>query len=89
MKATFAGTLFCCVFLLTSTFTGGQAAEDEQCSDPKAVYRSCGTACRATCQNRQTANCAAVCVPGCFCKPNYIYDEESKKCVTIRNCPRH
>ncbi|KAJ8951325.1 hypothetical protein NQ318_008229 [Aromia moschata] len=58
--------------------------DHEPCPDPNAERNTCGSACEATCQNRQYANCIQVCVDGCFCKPDYIKDEESKKCTALR-----
>ncbi|XP_018574838.1 chymotrypsin-elastase inhibitor ixodidin [Anoplophora glabripennis] len=81
------GSVCYLLFFITALCSGGEASD--QCEDPNAYYTECGTACRATCQNRQYGNCIALCVPGCFCKRNYILNEDSGKCVTIRNCPRY
>ncbi|KAJ8924645.1 hypothetical protein NQ315_000796 [Exocentrus adspersus] len=93
MKVILACTLFC-VLIFALTFSVAQAADDDddddyQCGDPNAVYLSCGTACRATCQGRKRVSCMQYCVRGCFCKPHFIFDEELGKCVTFRDCSQY
>ncbi|XP_028142928.1 chymotrypsin inhibitor Ani s 6-like [Diabrotica virgifera virgifera] len=32
--------------------------------------------------------CVQVCLPFCVCKPGFLRDAKTKKCVPIRSCPR-
>ncbi|KAJ8924646.1 hypothetical protein NQ315_000797 [Exocentrus adspersus] len=74
-----------CVVLFALTFSDGKA--DDVCEDPNAMYKSCGTACPVTCQKRQVGVCIEVCLKGCFCKPPFILDEVSGRCVRSSDCP--
>ncbi|XP_077285527.1 zonadhesin-like [Arctopsyche grandis] len=56
------------------------------CSNPNEVYRSCGTACEPTCDNK-TPMCTFQCVSGCFCKDGYIRNNK-KQCIPIDTCPK-
>ncbi|PRD33210.1 UNVERIFIED_CONTAM: Vwf [Trichonephila clavipes] len=56
------------------------------CGDNE-VFKECGTACPATCNNRTTSRpCPAVCVKGCFCRVGYVRDPLGK-CVLPAACP--
>ncbi|XP_075462314.1 inducible metalloproteinase inhibitor protein-like [Ascaphus truei] len=47
----------------------------------------CGRACPITCANHKekTPACTRLCVPGCFCKKNYL-PNSSGDCVPVRDC---
>lgn len=53
--------------------------EDEQ-------YLECGSPCQPTCVDPIPSFCAAMCLPGCFCKQGLIRNAKGK-CVRFGNCP--
>ncbi|XP_077312345.1 uncharacterized protein LOC143933353 [Lithobates pipiens] len=62
-----------------------------QCKHPNQVWSSCGTACPDNCQNYRDVNrpCITMCVPGCFCRKPYIFQNgKSGPCTHFRSCPR-
>jgi hypothetical protein len=56
------------------------------CGD-NAEYRSCGTACPATCANPNAPDqpCTRQCVMGCFCKEGF-FKNAMGKCVSMQMC---
>ncbi|KAL3275997.1 hypothetical protein HHI36_020728 [Cryptolaemus montrouzieri] len=78
---------YCPLFVLIVVCVGF-SSQDPVCGTNE-IYDKCGSTCVATCQNRQFAHCSPDCVPDCYCKSNYIRDEDSKKCVLVRDCPRY
>jgi len=50
------------------------------------IFRSCGTACPATCSNPHPSPvCTRNCVIGCFCKEGYLRNAQGA-CVETRSC---
>ncbi|KAJ8924765.1 hypothetical protein NQ315_000918 [Exocentrus adspersus] len=84
MKATLVCTLFS-LLVLAAVFSTSQAAAASDCEDPNAFYNTCGSACPPSCQKKQTG-CIDVCVPSCACKADYIFDEDTEKCVEKTSC---
>ncbi|KAJ8924666.1 hypothetical protein NQ315_000817 [Exocentrus adspersus] len=72
-----------CLLFFSIILSDGQA--DVSCDDPNSVQNGCGSACPPTCQQKQRG-CIQVCVGGCFCRENYILDEETNKCVEEQSC---
>lgn len=70
--------------------SSGRCVRMDQCQNNRcpenAVYKSCGTPCPDSCQNRGRI-CAQICSPGCFCKEGYIRDEVSDRCIPESQCP--
>ncbi|XP_035227821.1 zonadhesin-like, partial [Stegodyphus dumicola] len=65
------------------------------CVDPKECskicgryeeYKECGTACPATCTNRNPI-CTKQCVKGCFCKKSFLRSENGT-CIPSNQCPK-
>ncbi|KAF7287535.1 hypothetical protein GWI33_005900 [Rhynchophorus ferrugineus] len=54
---------------------------------PNEVYKSCGTACPATC-SRTPEVCIEVCREGCFCKDGYVRSDDTGLCIPRSACPR-
>ncbi|XP_073426614.1 serine protease inhibitor swm-1-like [Dendrobates tinctorius] len=65
-------TLLFMVIAAQSTATRCKADEE---------YNDCGSACPPTCNSRSPI-CAAVCVPGCFCKKGTIRNDKGE-CVKV------
>ncbi|KAG8183312.1 hypothetical protein JTE90_002804 [Oedothorax gibbosus] len=71
----------------------GRCVEPYQCP-PKEIcliegeeYTDCGSACPLTCSNKDDPPpCTKQCVPGCFCKPGLVRNEEGR-CVEPTKCP--
>ncbi|XP_063923424.1 von Willebrand factor-like [Zophobas morio] len=55
--------------------------------EKNAVYNACGTACPPTCTEPQKT-CGKQCVRGCFCKKNYVIDDNTGRCIKKVNCPK-
>jgi len=58
----------------------------------REVYKSCGTACPATCTNYELLksgklNCLDVCKTGCFCEDGLVRDETTQQCIPYNECP--
>ncbi|XP_050076006.1 chymotrypsin-elastase inhibitor ixodidin-like [Anopheles maculipalpis] len=52
------------------------------------VYKQCGTACPATCDNMDTVQaCTKQCVAGCFCVDGYVLNDKGQ-CVPKCLCPK-
>ncbi|XP_076823877.1 von Willebrand factor-like isoform X2 [Clavelina lepadiformis] len=60
----------------------------EFCAKPcpsNLIYKECGSACQATCHNKnQDLMCTSQCVDGCFCPPGTYLDGD--KCVKDEEC---
>uniref|UniRef100_A0A8C5WH93 VWFD domain-containing protein n=1 Tax=Leptobrachium leishanense TaxID=445787 RepID=A0A8C5WH93_9ANUR len=56
----------------------------QQCP-PNSHYEHCGTACPATCVNKNSpSTCKLPCTEGCICNPGYVlYD---RTCVPVHEC---
>ncbi|XP_040183081.1 von Willebrand factor-like isoform X2 [Rana temporaria] len=62
---------------------------DAECP-PDQVYNECGSACYSPCGGRDPdVECTQQCVPGCFCKPGFMFLEGSNetKCVPCNPTP--
>ncbi|XP_035917182.1 chymotrypsin-elastase inhibitor ixodidin-like isoform X1 [Anopheles stephensi] len=52
------------------------------------VYKQCGTACPATCDNMDTVQgCTKQCVAGCFCVDGYVLNDKGQ-CIPKCLCPK-
>nr|WIM01334.1 zonadhesin-like protein 1A [Limnephilus flavicornis] len=56
-----------------------------KCTKANQVYKSCGTRCPPTCDNRFPI-CTKECFPGCACKDGYILNNGN--CILVANCPK-
>ncbi|KAJ8951324.1 hypothetical protein NQ318_008228 [Aromia moschata] len=54
------------------------------CIDPNSERTLRGTACEATCQQKEKVSCLDLCVEGCFCKQGFIKDEVSNRCIRTK-----
>lgn len=52
---------------------------------PDQEYQECGSACSATCDNRNPKACTLQCVPQCVCRDNLVRRGDGA-CVTIDKC---
>ena len=57
-----------------------------QCPIRGQVFRQCGSACEATCRNRNPI-CITVCQPGCSCPAGQVINEKTRSCVPQNRCP--
>jgi len=60
------------------------------CMRDNEVYNQCGTACPQTCDSGIPA-CDKQCVQGCFCKPNFVRQDNStsSQCIELNKCKVH
>ncbi|XP_077284921.1 zonadhesin-like [Arctopsyche grandis] len=54
------------------------------CSNPNEVFKTCGTKCQPTCDDR-TPVCTKDCAEGCFCKDGFI--RHLGQCIPVEECP--
>ncbi|GBP26744.1 von Willebrand factor [Eumeta japonica] len=55
---------------------------------PNSLYNECGTACPRTCANKdKRLACTAQCVPGCFCLPGFVLNDNGD-CILEAFCPK-
>ncbi|XP_073426616.1 von Willebrand factor-like [Dendrobates tinctorius] len=76
-----SAVLLASLTLLLMVFTAQSAAT--RCKTGEE-HNDCGSACPPTCKNRSPI-CAAVCVPGCFCKNGTIRNDKGE-CVMVEKC---
>ncbi|XP_045463177.1 chymotrypsin inhibitor [Harmonia axyridis] len=72
------------IFFLVLVALTGFSYQEPICGENEEY--ACRSTCVSTCQNLQFANCAPECEWGCYCKSNYIRNEEGGKCVLVRDC---
>ena len=65
---------------------------EQQCTVEGQVYKQCGppVECHPTCSN-PNPSClqgADVCVPGCVCPQNTVFDEIHNECVPLSQCSK-
>ncbi|KAF5285389.1 hypothetical protein FQR65_LT13241 [Abscondita terminalis] len=70
-----------------------QCVHEKDCSPEcgeNEEYRQCSDKlCKITCENiGQPMICAQACIPGCSCKPDYIYDKDQNKCIHKSFCSK-
>ncbi|XP_031339683.1 zonadhesin-like [Photinus pyralis] len=59
----------------------------EECGENEVFMVCSDILCRTTCKNfGKTVICPKICVPGCSCKPGFIWDELQRKCVRRSHC---
>lgn len=62
---------------------------EEHCSDPNAVFDSCGNVCPRTCLDKDSRHriCPATCLKsgGCVCKPGYVENSQGM-CILPEKC---
>ncbi|KAJ1132150.1 hypothetical protein NDU88_010477 [Pleurodeles waltl] len=77
--------LFVLVVVLTTMLWIGKC--DEECGK-NMEYSKCGSSCPMTCDDVANLSgakmCAAMCVPGCFCKTGFVLNDG--KCIPKSNC---
>ncbi|XP_077288713.1 zonadhesin-like [Arctopsyche grandis] len=63
---------------------------EKHCSDPNAVFDSCGNVCPTTCSNKDSRHkiCPGTCLKsgGCVCKPGYVENSQGL-CIPPEKCP--
>uniref|UniRef100_A0A0K0FFA0 Thyroglobulin type-1 domain-containing protein n=1 Tax=Strongyloides venezuelensis TaxID=75913 RepID=A0A0K0FFA0_STRVS len=64
----------------------------QRCSDPRKEFHVCGSSCPISCANRLQPKCQSTrCIPGCYCKIPYVFENESdlqnSKCILPSECP--
>ncbi|KAL1243852.1 Cysteine-rich venom protein [Trichinella spiralis] len=52
---------------------------------PNEIYKQCGTACPATCEE-PNPSCSLICASGCFCLDGLVRARDGK-CVKLEECP--
>lgn len=59
------------------------------CVESNEEFKTCGSACPATCENMGDRNliCNRQCVHGCFCKDGFVRDSNTNQCVLPQECP--
>jgi hypothetical protein len=67
---------------LYRTENGKCVKPHECCNGQNELYKKCGTKCPETCDSG-TQICDKQCVPGCFCKPNFIRKDNSTNSLCI------
>ncbi|XP_044255179.1 serine protease inhibitor swm-1-like [Tribolium madens] len=60
---------------------GYTIADQEKTCPENEEFKTCGTACPPTCQNKSPQICTDNCVIGCFCKKGYIREGPGGRCV--------
>ncbi|CAG9763334.1 unnamed protein product [Ceutorhynchus assimilis] len=73
------------IFVMILVVSAVTADHEEKCGKNEK-YNPCGSLCISTCNNRQFANCATQCNPGCFCKDGYIRSKLNGPCIKISEC---
>ncbi|KAL1243849.1 Serine protease [Trichinella spiralis] len=68
----------------------GECLAPEACGDffvcgPNEIYKQCGTACPATCEE-PNPSCSLICASGCFCLDGLVRARDGK-CVKLEECP--
>ncbi|KRX21784.1 Serine/threonine-protein phosphatase 5, partial [Trichinella nelsoni] len=68
----------------------GECLAPEACGDffvcgPNEIYKQCGTACPATCEE-PNPSCSLICASGCFCLDGLVRTRDGK-CVKLEECP--
>ncbi|XP_015589695.1 uncharacterized protein LOC107265124 [Cephus cinctus] len=53
--------------------------------DDNSLWTHC--VCQFTCAQPDIVDCYTPCVSGCECKENYVFDEQSRKCLLPEKCP--
>nr|QRN45218.1 zonadhesin-like 1 [Tineola bisselliella] len=83
--------LFICViaFSVSDVLTTTPPRPHKDCRDPLKEWSDCGSACPASCSNYNNTclACTLQCVQGCFCKPDYVLNENGD-CIRPEDCPR-
>ncbi|XP_077290901.1 zonadhesin-like [Arctopsyche grandis] len=62
--------------------------KDCDCKKDNEIFKECGPACVNTCEEPDLLTriaCAAVCVPGCFCKPTFLKNNNGD-CIPQSKC---
>ncbi|UYV78771.1 hypothetical protein LAZ67_16002694 [Cordylochernes scorpioides] len=59
-----------------------------QCTKPNEEFSPCGPACQINCTTYNNPPfCIQMCVPGCFCNPDYIREtDDSSDCIRPEEC---
>ncbi|VDM45136.1 unnamed protein product [Toxocara canis] len=58
------------------------------CSDPYAIWKSCGSLCPEYCGQPSVPVCSSTCNPGCHCAPGYVKarNDVTAPCVAKAQC---
>ncbi|KAI2801734.1 hypothetical protein BLOT_009551 [Blomia tropicalis] len=71
----------------------GTFVNPDQVCQANEEYTSCGSSCPDTCDTILSPNpgpraCNMKCVPGCFCKQNFVRDVATDKCIHTFECKK-
>ncbi|KAF5274493.1 hypothetical protein FQR65_LT16963 [Abscondita terminalis] len=61
----------------------------EDCG-PHQIWEKCSdNVCKRTCENRNLSiPCPKICVPGCSCVPDFVWNAEQTSCISEDSCPK-
>ncbi|CAJ0591313.1 unnamed protein product [Cylicocyclus nassatus] len=78
----------CCRALIVSLGVNPQRCT---CSDPHAVFSSCGSLCPEYCGEPGIPHCSATCNAGCHCAPGYVKarNDLTAPCVPRERCSNY
>ncbi|KAF5285388.1 hypothetical protein FQR65_LT13240 [Abscondita terminalis] len=53
------------------------------------IYEECSdNNCKRTCSTKNaTLPCSTICIPGCSCEKNYVWNDNFTECVPVDSCP--
>jgi len=61
---------------------------EECCTEKNEIFNQCGTGCPRTCQSVSIPPCDKQCVQGCFCRPDFVRENNStsSRCIQLKKC---